>query len=183
VLQYTASKSELITGMTDRLFADIVPPNIAIERRRERLEYGARLFRANFAEHPWAASALSLTLPQLLPDLLRLVEWNLQTLQGLGFGFGIDEMMFAHISIFNLVSSLPRTEAQKRQASADTAQNIDAWAASHFTENRGQMSPDATPTLLHVARVGFDYNLDRLFNCNLQALLVGITRRNSSAAP
>jgi DNA-binding transcriptional regulator YhcF (GntR family) len=173
--RFAPNKSELIRLMTDRVFADAALPEIPLARWRSRLETAAAVFRERFARHPWAASTFSLTRPQILPNVTPLVEWNLQTLRALGLG--VDDMMSAHISLFDFVVSMSRTAALERQAVADTGQSIDEWADSHLRTLPAGVSAQTAPTLTQLTRHGYDYDLDAIYAFGLRALLDGLQTR------
>jgi DNA-binding transcriptional regulator YhcF (GntR family) len=173
--RFAANKSELTESMTDRVFADIELPDLAVARWRPRLEAAAHIFRERFALHPWAASVFSLTRPQLLPNVVRLVEWNLQTLRAMGLT--VDEMMAAHINLFNVVVSMSRTSALERQAMADTGQSIDQWAEHHLRALPGSVAAQAAPVLTELTRRGYDYDLGALYHFGIRTMLDGLEAR------
>ena len=54
-----------------------------------------------FRRHPWAAETLSMTRPQILPNLMGYSEWALGALRDAGFG--ANDMMYAHLTLFGHV--------------------------------------------------------------------------------
>jgi DNA-binding transcriptional regulator YhcF (GntR family) len=175
VYRYAASRTELTLRMADHVFADASWPDLPLTSWRERLETGARVFRGVFARHPWAADAFSLTRPQVLPNVLPLAEWNLQTLRTMGLS--VDDMMFAHINLFGLVVSMSRVSAAERQALTDTGESIDDFAERQAAKLPEMTVPADLPAFRHVIEQGFDYDLDAVFEFGLSTFLDGLAAR------
>jgi DNA-binding transcriptional regulator YhcF (GntR family) len=170
--RYAATKGELLLLMADRIFVGVRVPQIPAAEWRARLEAAARIFRELFAHHPWAAGLFSLTRPQAMPNVLALAEWNLQTLRSMGLD--AETMMYAHINLFGLVTSMSRVASAERQAGADTGTSIDDWADGQASTLAGAMAPSAFPAFGYVIREGFDYDLDAVFEYGLQRMIDGI---------
>jgi hypothetical protein len=133
-----------------------------------------------FRRHPWAAEVLSMTRPRVTPNLLAFAEWSLTTLRELGFG--TDEMMHTHITLFGHVRGMALSLQPEMQAQQDTGMTADEWADTQEPEVRGLLVTGQFPTFEYVVQQQFDYDLDAVFEYGLQRLLDGIETRLRSLA-
>ena len=83
--RHVPGKDELVLLMTDAVFGEDPLPQRAPVNWRDRLEMASRRMWAVFRRHPWAAEALSLTRPQVLPNLMSYSEWSLSALRDIGY--------------------------------------------------------------------------------------------------
>jgi DNA-binding transcriptional regulator YhcF (GntR family) len=169
--RHVAGKEELVLLMTDAAFGDHPLPDERPAHWRDRLETAGRRMWTVFRAHPWAAEALSMTRPQMLPNLLGYSEWSLGALRELGLT--ADEMMYAHLTLFGHVRSVALSLQSETLAEEETGLTNDEWV-----ETQGDMLGAAAhryPSLGYVAREGFDYDLDALLEFGLQRLLDGLT--------
>src|ERR1700760_1295316 len=79
--RHVADKDDLVVQMMNAVFAQTRLPDPP-GGWRPRLERAGRTFWAMFRAHPWLASALSLTRPQVMPDALPFTEWMVTALDG-----------------------------------------------------------------------------------------------------
>jgi AcrR family transcriptional regulator len=172
--RHVPGKEELILAMIDAVFGATPLPDEPPTHWRDRLESAARHMWRSFVAHPWAAEPLSLTRPQLLPNLLPYSEWGLGTLRELGFG--VDEMMHIHLSLFGHVRSSALNLDSELRARADTGVTNDEWADQHGNELEAVLSdaPERSSALRYVAERGFDYDIEAIFESGLRLLLDGV---------
>jgi AcrR family transcriptional regulator len=172
--RHVPGKDELILAMIDAAFGEAPLPDHPPEHWRVRLETVARQMWRCFVAHPWAADPLSLTRPQLLPNLLPYSEWSLGTLRALGFG--VDEMMHIHLSLFGHVRSSALSLDSELRAREDTGVTNDEWADLHGGELEAVLSaaPERSTALRYVAEHGFDYDIEAVFESGLRLLLDGV---------
>lgn len=172
--RHVSGKDELVLSMLDAVFGDHpLPPEIP-RGWRARLETAGHQMWQLFRAHPWAAESLSMTRPQLLPNLLPYTEWSLDALRGLGLG--VEEMMHIHISLFGHVRASALDLESEMRARDETGMTNDEWADSHD----GQIdlilgaAPGSYGGLRYVIEQGFDYDLDAVFEAGLRLMLDGV---------
>jgi AcrR family transcriptional regulator len=172
--RHVPGKDELILAMIDAAFGEAPLPDERPAQWRARLGTAARQMWRTFVAHPWAADPLSLTRPQLLPNLLPYSEWSLDTLRALDFG--VDEMMHIHLSLFGHVRASALNLESELRARADTGVTNDEWADIHSGEIEAVLNaaPERSTGLRYVAERGFDYDIEAVFEAGLRLLLDGI---------
>jgi len=171
--RYVPGKEDLVLAMIDAVLGDDPLPDRPPPHWRARLETAATGMWRVFKAHPWAAEPLSLTRPQLLPNLLPYAEWSLDTLRALGFG--VDDMMYIHLALFGHVRSSALSLEAETRAREETGMTNDEWADDQ-DELTALVDSSSEPHsgLRYVAERGFDYDLDALFEAGLRLLLDGI---------
>lgn len=169
--RHVSGKDEMVLRMVDTVFAADPLPERPPDGWRARLEFASRRMWTVFRRHPWAAEALSLTRPQVLPTLMSYSEWSLGALRDLGLP--AQRMMFAHLTLFGHVRSVALSLLAERRAEADTGLTTDEWVDTQ-DELLDVVSSGRFPALAHVAAEGFEYDIDALFEYGLARLLDGI---------
>jgi DNA-binding transcriptional regulator YhcF (GntR family) len=170
--RHVPNRGDLTLRMTDSVLAGTRVPEIPITAWRRRLEAAAHLFWTVFSRHPWAAEVFSLSRPQLMHNVLPLAEWSLSTLRTMGFD--AHDMLCAHINLFGHVRSMALVRLAEAQAEADTGVSADDWIR---LQGDGLRRWASSAGLGYVAREGFDFDLDTVFEYGLQRLLDGIDAR------
>ncbi|NUP82817.1 MAG: GntR family transcriptional regulator [Nonomuraea sp.] len=171
--RHVPNRNDLTLRMADSVFAGTRLPDIPATAWRRRLDAAAHLFWDVFGRHPWAAEVLSLSRPQLVPNVLPIAEWSLATLRAMGFD--AHDMMCAHINLFGHVRSMALVRLAEERAEEDTGMSADNWM--RLQDVRQWTS---YPGLGHVVREQFDFDLDTVFEYGLQRLLDGLdTRRRT----
>ena len=173
--RHVPNKGDLTLRMADSVFAGIRLPEIPVADWRRRLDAAAHLFWAVFSRHPWAAEVISLSRPQLMPNVLPLAEWSLSTLRAMGFG--THDMLCAHINLFAHVRGMALARLAEAQAEKDTGMSADDWMRHHGGGLRQWADSAGHPGLGYVMRDPFDFDLDTVFEYGLQRLLDGIDAR------
>ena len=175
--RHVPDKGDLTLRMTDSVFAGIRLPEIPVAAWRRRLDAAAHLIWAVFGRHPWAAEVISLSRPQLIPNVLPLAEWSLSTLRAMGFG--THDMVCTHINLFAHVRGMALARLAEAQAEKDTGMTADDWMRHRGDGLRRWADTAGHPGLGHVVREPFDFDLDTIFEYGLQRLLDGIDARHS----
>lgn len=172
--RYVASKEELVLAMVDAVLGERPLP--ARPRQwRTALERVARLMWAVFRRHPWAAEALSMTRPQLLPNLLAYADISLATLQELGLG--ADDTMHVHLALFGHVRGTALNIQSEVRAEQDTGLTSDEWIETQRRAIAAVVASGRFPAFAEASRHPFDYDLDAVFEYGLQRLLDGVAAR------
>jgi AcrR family transcriptional regulator len=170
--RHVSGKEELVLAMTDTVFADDPLPPSPPQQWRERLATAGRRMWTVFRRHPWAAEALSMTRPQLLPHLVPYTEWVLGALRTLGFD--VDDMMNSHLTLFGHVRSCGVSLQSEVLARDETGMTNEEWLDANEDQLAAAVATRAFPSLAYVVEQGYDYDLDRLFEFGLQRILDGI---------
>jgi AcrR family transcriptional regulator len=171
VYRHVPGKDELVLLMTDAVFGEDPLPQRVPVNWRDRLETASRRMWAVFRRHPWAAEALSLTRPQVLPNLMSYSEWSLSALRDIGYP--AHRMMYAHLTLFGHVRAVALSLQSEVRAQEDTGMTNDEWMDTQH-ELLAYVASGRYPSLAYVAEQGFDYDIDALFEYGLKRLLDGI---------
>lgn len=173
--RHVPSKDELLLLMADAVFGEDSFPKQRPPGWRERLEIGARLMWTVFRRHPWAAEVLSMTRPQVLPNLINYAEWSLGTLREVGFS--LDDIMHTHLTLFGHIRGTALNLQAEAQARQDTGMTNDEWIETQEPELRQLLDSGRFPAMEYIVVQQFDYDLDAVFEYGLQRLLDGIEVR------
>ena len=174
--RHVPGKEDLLELMADAAFAEQRLPQAVPPGWRARLDVAAHVVWSIFHAHPWAAEIVSLTRPQVLPNLLYYAEWVLGALRDLGLS--ADEMMNAHIVLFGHVRGTALSLQAEVHAERDTGMTNEEWLENQDNSSLDEMfSLEKFPMLGYIAEQGFDFDLDRVFEFGLQRLLDGLAAR------
>ncbi|MGH3252027.1 MAG: TetR/AcrR family transcriptional regulator C-terminal domain-containing protein [Trebonia sp.] len=173
--RHVHNKGDLTLRMADSVFAGARLPEIPVADWRRRLDAGAHLFWTIFGRHPWAAEVFSISRPQVMPNVVPLVEWSLSTLRTMGFD--ADDMLCAHINLFGHVRGMALVRLAEAQAEKDTGMSADDWMRQHSRDPRRWAGSAGRPGLASILPERFDFDLDTVFEYGLQRLLDGIDAR------
>jgi hypothetical protein len=81
--------------------------------------------------------------------------------------------MYAHLTLFGHVRSVALSLQSEAMAQEETGMTNDEWMETQG-DLLGVVASGRYPSLGYVAREGFDYDLDALFEFGLQRLLDGL---------
>jgi AcrR family transcriptional regulator len=169
--RHVADKDDLVLQMMNAVFARSglpAPP----DGWRARLELAARTLWAMFGEHPWLASALSLTRPQALPAALPYTEWVLTALDA--HGLDLDAMFTTYLTLINYVRGIAVNLESEAEAEAVSGLNSEEWLDTQEPQLRSILAPGQFPMFEQLISQEYDFSLDRLFEFGLQRLLDGL---------
>ena len=161
-------------SMMDSVFGEDPLPARPPKGWRARLELSSRLEWQAFRRHPWLAPALSMTRPQLIPNGMRHTEWALRALDGLGLT--IQEMMYAHTTLFGHVRGLAFNLESEAQAEQDSGLTSDEWMQTQEHGFRVIADAGDFPLLTRLVNSDMEFDLDELFEFGLGRLLDGLER-------
>jgi DNA-binding transcriptional regulator YhcF (GntR family) len=178
--RHVPDKGDLTMRMTDSVFAGVRLPEIPVVAWRRRLDAVAHLFWAVFSRHPWAAEMISLSRPQLTPNVIPLAEWSFSTLRAMGFG--TDDVLCTHINLFAHVRGMALARLAEAQAEKDTGMSADDWMRRQDRGLRQWAGSAGHPGFGYVMREPFDFDLDMVFEYGLQRLLDGVDARRRAVA-
>jgi AcrR family transcriptional regulator len=172
--RHVTDKDDLVLQMMNTVFARgrLPEPPGPPDGWRPRLDLAARTLWAMFREHPWLASALSLTRPQALPAALPYTEWVLTALDGLGLD--LDTMFSTYLTLINYVRGIAVNLESEAEAEAVTGLNSEEWLETQESQLDTILSPGQYPMFERLIREEYDFSLDRIFEFGLQRLLDGL---------
>jgi DNA-binding transcriptional regulator YhcF (GntR family) len=173
--RHVPGKDELTLLMVDTVFGDTPFPAQRPAHWRAALEFAARLMWRTFRAHPWAAELVSMTRPQLLPNMVDYLEWTVGTLRSLGMA--ADTTLTFHLTLFGHVRGTAMNLHSESQAEQDTGLTADEWLATQETDMRALLASGGYPGLRWVVEQDYDNDLDRLFEFGLGILLDGVQAR------
>lgn len=169
--RHVENKEILVELMTDKILRERPMPTQPVQWRT-RLDNAARTLWAAFRRHPWAASTVSLTRPQLLPSLLGYAELSLSTFRDLGFD--VDTCMNAHLTLFAYIQSAASSLDAESQARRDTGLTNEEWIDE--TEVLLVAGSGKYPAFEWVVRAGYNYDVEKIFTFGLERLLDGFAQ-------
>ncbi|MEU3355056.1 TetR/AcrR family transcriptional regulator C-terminal domain-containing protein [Streptomyces sp. NPDC037389] len=170
--RHVADKEALLLEMMDAAFRRWALPENPSGSWRERLELIARTLWGMFRRHPWLASALSVTRPQMVASALPFSEWTLAALDGRGLD--PSTTFTAHLMLFNYVRGTAVNVETEAEAEALSGLDSEEWMAGQEPALHAILATDRFPRLRHLAMTGYDFDLDALFEFGLQRLLDGL---------
>ena len=174
--RYVPSKGDLVVLMTDTVFGEDRLPAMPPPGWRERLELAARLQWAIYRRHPWLSQLVNLNRPLPLPNLLVHGEWALAALDGLGLS--AVTMLHIHITLYSYVRGIAINLESEAQAEAETGITDAQWMDSQGAAFEAIAASKGFPTFARVvadlAKNGYDFDLDRIFEFGLGPMLDGI---------
>ena len=165
-------KDDLLMRMVDAVFAASPLPANASEGWRARLEIAARTLWGIFRRHPWLAAALSLTRPQLVPSAVSFTEWVLSTLHDRGLD--LSTAFSVHLALLNYVRGTAVNLEMEADAEALSGLSSEEWIDAQQPALQAILATGQFPTLERLTRVGYDFDLDDLFEFGLRRLLDGV---------
>jgi AcrR family transcriptional regulator len=172
--RHVADKDDLVVQMMNAVFAQTQLPEPPPGGWRARLELAGHTFWAMFRAHPWLASAMSLTRPQVLPSALPYTEWVLTALDGLGLD--LSTMFTAYLMMINYVRGTAVNLEAEAEAEAATGLNSEEWLQTQDAQFWTSLPPDGYPLFRRLISQEYDFSLDEIFEFGLQRLLDGLDK-------
>jgi AcrR family transcriptional regulator len=169
--RHVTDKDDLVLQMMDAVFAASVLPDPP-DGWRPRLEVAGRTFWAMFRAHPWLASAMSLTRPQVLPSALPYTEWVLTALDGLGLD--LSTMFTAYLMMINYVRGTAVNLEAEAEAEAASGLSSEEYLETQEPRLESVLPPGAFPMFRQLISNEYDFSLDHIFEFGLQRLLDGL---------
>jgi AcrR family transcriptional regulator len=170
--RHVADKDELLLRMMDVVFQSWQLPSEPPAAWRQRLESVARLIWDGCRQHPWLASAMSITRPQPLPGAVAISEFGLATLDGLGLDY--DTTFTAYITFVNYVRGTALNLELEAEAEAVTGVDSEEWTNAQASTMRALAETGQFPVFTRYVSREYDFDLDKLFEFGLRRLLDGI---------
>ncbi|WLW55773.1 TetR/AcrR family transcriptional regulator C-terminal domain-containing protein [Streptomyces sp. YU58] len=174
--RYIPDKEELLRLMADVAFGEEAPPEPGPPGWRAKLELSARLQWRAYRRHPWLPTIMhnSLVRPPAVFSGIRMVDWELRALDGLGLTR--HDMLHTVFALDGYVGGIAASNALEVQAEHDTGvtgqERIAAERALHadiFGSGRFHVLADCIPSDATSIT-----GLDELFEFGLRHQLDGI---------
>jgi DNA-binding transcriptional regulator YhcF (GntR family) len=170
--RHVEDKDRLLMEMMDAAFAQWPLPGDPPDGWRARLELAGRALWSMFRRHPWLAPAMSVTRPQAIRNGIPYTEWVLTALDGLGLS--PQTMFTAHITLFNYVRGTAINLESEAEAEALSGMDNEEWMDTQEPELEAILASGRFPMFERLASVGYDFDLDELFEFGMQRLLDGL---------
>jgi AcrR family transcriptional regulator len=170
--RHVPSKDDLILAMIDAVFGEERLPGTRPSGWRAQLDFAARLQWAMFRRHPWLASTLSLTRPQMAPNAMRMTEWVIDAFDGTGLAPG--ERVYVHILLFSFVRGVASALEPEAEAVRETGMTNDEWMDTQSAAFEAVVDAHAMVNFQRFVAAGFDFDLEQLFQFGLERLLDGL---------
>jgi AcrR family transcriptional regulator len=173
--RYVGGKDALILQMVDTAISDFPFPAKRPTNWRDGVEQAARLQWAAYRRHLWLPSAVSLSRPQLIPNLVLHTDAVLRALAG--FDLDPSAAMYAAITVFGYVRGVALNLEPEAQAEQDTGMTADEWAVHQSGQLADLMQTADLPGFRALALPNgfdFDFDLDQLFEFGLTLVLDGL---------
>ncbi|TDD96453.1 TetR/AcrR family transcriptional regulator C-terminal domain-containing protein [Actinomadura rubrisoli] len=118
--RYIPDKDELLRQMADVAFGEEELPDPGPSGWRAKLELSARLQWRAYRRHPWLPTIMhnSLVRPPAVPSGIRMVDWELNALEGLGLNR--HDMLHTVLALDGYVGGIAASNALEVQAEHDT---------------------------------------------------------------
>ncbi|MEU2544074.1 TetR/AcrR family transcriptional regulator C-terminal domain-containing protein [Streptomyces roseolus] len=179
--RHVADKDDLLVRMMDAAIGERPLPADPPPGWREPLAVASRQLWDLFRAHPWLAPAMSLTRPQLITSAMAYSEWVLGCLGRHGLD---DHTAFtAHLTLLNYIRGLALNLETEREAEAQSGLDSEEWMDTQEPALRATLEGGRYPALARLARAGYDFDLDGLFEFGLQRLLDGLALLLDEDAP
>lgn len=171
--RHVPGKDELVIQMIDTVMGEIELPTPSPHLRADLDDVAHRLWRM-FRAHPWLASALSVTRPQLVPNGMRMTEHMLTRLRGAGLS--LEDAMYVHVVLFSFVRGIATAIELEAEAVRESGTTPDEYIAAQQAGFQA-IAGDEMPNLAELSALDdFDLDLDTLFEFGLVPMLDGLDR-------
>ncbi len=179
--RHVEDKDGLLLRMMETVFRSWrLPPDLPADWR-PRLEMAARLIWDACRQHPWLASAMSITRPQALAGGLPVSELMLAALDGLGLDH--QTTFTAYITLINYVRGTAVNLELEAEAEAATGVDNEEWMDAQEPKMRAIIDAEAFPVFTRYVSQDYDFSLDRLFEFGLARMLDGLAALLGERAP
>lgn len=172
--RFYPSRDHLLSVMMDRALRDWSAGD-QLGTWREDLIRGHRELWRTFRRHPWLASQLSVTRPQLVPSGLVFTEWAIRTLTRAGIG--IEEALETHILLFTQARGMAILLEPEAEAESITGVDADAWIDERLDKLQELSSVENLAAIRSLIGSGYVLDLDRAYGRGLELTVDGIASR------
>jgi len=179
--RHLEDKDDLLLQMMDTVFRSWRPPAEPPGGWRPRVEIVARMIWEACRQHPWLASAMSITRPQALAGGLAVNEFLLAALDQLHLEH--QTTFTAYITLVNYVRGTAVNLELEAEAEAASGVDSEEWLDAQEPRLRAIVDPDAYPVFARYVSRPYDFDLDQLFEFGLGRLLDGLAALEGERGP
>jgi AcrR family transcriptional regulator len=179
--RHVEDKDGLLLQMMDTLLRSWRLPEDPPPGWRPRVEMVARMIWDACRQHPWLASAMSITRPQASAGGLPVNEFLLAALDELC----LDQQttFTAYIALVNYVRGTAVNLEQEAEAEAASGVGSEEWLDAQEPRMRAIIDPVAFPIFARYVSQPYDFDLDQLFEFGLGRLLDGLAALEGERCP
>jgi len=170
--RHVEDKDGLLLQMMDTVFRSWRLPPDPPAGWRPRVEIVARMIWDACRQHPWLASAMSITRPQASAGGLPVSEFLLAALDGLGLDH--QATFTAYITLVNYVRGTALNLELEAEAEAATGVDNEEWLDAQEPKMRAIIDSDVFPVFTRYVSQDYDFSLDQLFEFGLARMLDGL---------
>ena len=170
--RHVEDKDGLLLQMMDTVFRSWRLPPDPPAGWRPRVEIVARMIWDACRQHPWLASAMSITRPQASAGGLPVSEFLLAALDGLGLDH--QATFTAYITLVNYVRGTAMNLELEAEAEAATGVDNEEWLDAQEPKMRAIIDADVFPVFTRYVSQDYDFSLDQLFEFGLARMLDGL---------
>jgi AcrR family transcriptional regulator len=170
--RHVEDKDDLLLQMMDAVFRSWRPPADPPPGWRPRVEIVARRIWDACRQHPWLASAMSITRPRASPGGLPVNEFLLAALDDLHLDH--QTTFTAFITLVNYVRGTAVNLELEAEAEATSGVDSEEWLDAQEPRMRAIIDPDAYPVFNRYVSRPYDFDLNQLFEFGLGRLLDGL---------
>jgi AcrR family transcriptional regulator len=170
--RHVEDKDDLVTRMLDSVFQGWQLPEHPPVGWRPRVELAARRYWDACRQHPWLASAISITRPQATAGALPWAEFLLSALEDVGLDH--HATLTAYITLVNYVRGTALNLEREAEAEAATGMDSEEWLDAEAPRLRAIVDDRRFPVFARYVTEEYDFDLDGLFEFGLARMLDGL---------
>ncbi|QVQ52326.1 TetR/AcrR family transcriptional regulator C-terminal domain-containing protein [Spiractinospora alimapuensis] len=168
--RHIPNKDALTDMMADAVFGEIDYPTRPPEHWRHGLALAARMQWRIYRRHPWLPSLVSLTHPNVQPNIARYAEWTIQRMRALDLD--PQTRMMVHFTVANYVRGTATNLEVQRAMDDQTGLSGGEWLTTQLTDDAPERYPHLTQSIAQ--EPGYRLDLDEHFEFGLRRVLDGI---------
>jgi AcrR family transcriptional regulator len=170
--RHVPGKEELTLAMIDATIGEVRLPPRPPANWRAALELVSRLEWRAFQRHPWLATSMSLTRPQMAPNAMVVTEWVMAVFDGTRLT--LPERLYIQILLFSFVRGVASALEPEAEAIQETGMTNDQWMDAQASTFMAHMEAGEMSHIRELAGQDFDFDLTTLFEFGLGRLLDGL---------
>jgi len=170
--RHVPGKEELTLAMIDAAIGEVRLPPKPPPNWRAALELVSRQEWRAFQRHPWLASSMSLTRPQMAPNAMQVTEWVMAVFDGTRLT--LQDRLYIQILLFSFVRGVASALEPEAEAIQETGMTNDQWMDAQTATFMAHMEVGEMSHIRELAGQEFDFDLTMLFEFGLGRLLDGL---------
>jgi AcrR family transcriptional regulator len=171
--RYVSRKEDLIDLMADRVLGELDLPDAPSGDWRADLWLIARQSHELQLRHPWSAT-VGLARPSLGPNQLRVTEFALRAVGGLGLD--VDTMMWMVLTVLTFARGFAEAENAEREAQRRTGMTEDEWRLAMAPYVQQIIDSGRYPMLSRYIVEGQDLDPEAAFEQGMDRVIEGLAQ-------